>query len=188
MGAAALFVLGFAAISRATEPRSAAQNSALVSPADTDAGIGWNDDRARLLFAGALVRLPWANRCVKLRFRPPKGAACVPLLGVLFGLGWTPCIGPTLAAVLTLATTTGGACVARPLHSCTASAWAARPARRRIGGSGHGRLRVAAQTRRAIMRLGGLMLVAVGSLQVTGAWPALTARMQGLISGFQLPL
>jgi cytochrome c-type biogenesis protein len=38
------------------------------------------------------------------------------------------------------------------------------------------------------MRLGGLMLVLVGALQVSGAWSALIASMQGLISGFQLPL
>jgi len=41
---------------------------------------------------------------------------------------------------------------------------------------------------RLIMRTGGLMLVLVGVLQVSGAWTALIARMQGLITGFQLPL
>src|SRR5487761_1558307 len=62
-----------------------------------------------LLFAGVFDRFPAASRMLRPSFRPRAGLAGAPLLGVLFGLGWTPCIGPTLTAVLTLAVTTGSA-------------------------------------------------------------------------------
>ena len=47
------------------------------------------------------------QRTVKIPYSPRVGLAGAPLLGVIFAVGWTPCIGPTLAAVLTLASTTG---------------------------------------------------------------------------------
>lgn len=62
-----------------------------------------------LVLMGARERLPGATRTVRLRHRPRVGLTGARLLGVLFGLGWTPCIGPTLAAVLTLSTSTGTA-------------------------------------------------------------------------------
>ncbi|MGI8450695.1 MAG: cytochrome c biogenesis CcdA family protein, partial [Streptosporangiaceae bacterium] len=62
-----------------------------------------------LLFAGVLGRFPLAWRVFRPAARPKAGLAEVPLLGVMFGLGWTPCIGPALAAVLTLALAAGSA-------------------------------------------------------------------------------
>ena len=62
-----------------------------------------------LLFAGLLDRFTLAGRIVRPSLRPRAGLAGAPLLGVLFGLGWSPCIGPTLTAVLTLAETSGTA-------------------------------------------------------------------------------
>src|SRR5262249_47559577 len=62
-----------------------------------------------LLFAGAFDRFTFAGRIVKPSLRPRAGLASAPVLGVLFGLGWSPCIGPTLSAVLALGLTTGTA-------------------------------------------------------------------------------
>src|SRR6266700_1572097 len=109
-----------------------------------------------LLFAGAFDRFALAGRVLRPSARPRAGLAGAPLLGVMFGLGWTPCIGPTLAAVLTLAVTTGSAA------------------------RGHAAL---------VTRAGGVLLVVVGVLQVSGAWAAAMTWLKiHWIGGYQLPL
>ena len=60
-----------------------------------------------LMFVGAFDRFSFSGRIFRPQFRPRAGLAGAPLLGAVFGLGWTPCIGPTLAAVLSLGVTTG---------------------------------------------------------------------------------
>ena len=60
-----------------------------------------------LLFAGVFDRFSFAGRIVRPSARPKAGLAGVLLLGVMFGLGWTPCIGPTLTAVLALSASSG---------------------------------------------------------------------------------
>ena len=60
-----------------------------------------------LLFAGVFDRFWFAGRILRPSARPKAGLAGAPLLGVMFGLGWTPCIGPTLTAVLALSASTG---------------------------------------------------------------------------------
>ena len=63
------------------------------------------DDRARPGLPRASV--PWMQRDFRIHQVPAVGLAAAPLLGVLFGLGWTPCIGPTLSAVLSLSVQRG---------------------------------------------------------------------------------
>ncbi|WP_462188453.1 cytochrome c biogenesis CcdA family protein, partial [Frankia sp. CcWB2] len=55
-----------------------------------------------LAFAGVFSRLSWANREWRIHRLPAPGLLGAPVLGVLFGIGWTPCLGPTLSAVLGL--------------------------------------------------------------------------------------
>ena len=56
-----------------------------------------------------LELVPWPQRDVRFHRVPAVGLGAAPLLGVLFGLGWTPCIGPTLTAITSLATNEGSA-------------------------------------------------------------------------------
>ena len=145
-----------------------------------------------LMFLGAFTRIPGLRATAgtaRLRYRPGMGLAGAPLLGVLFGVGWTPCIGPTLAAVLALSSTTGTA-GRGALLSFTYALGLGVPFLLVALAVGRMMSAVAFARRHAasVMRVGGLLLVTVGVLQMSGAWTELIARMQGLISGTELPL
>ena len=124
--------------------------------------------------------LPALQRTAKLSVRPAAGLAGAPLLGVVFGLGWTPCLGPTLSAVnvlaFTEATATRGALlgVAYCLGLGVPFVLVALGARWAMGATSFLRRHAAAVT-----RVGGAVLVLVGLLLVTGAW---TEMMQWLRS------
>jgi cytochrome c-type biogenesis protein len=143
-----------------------------------------------LLFFGAFDRFMFAGRVFKPSAMPKAGLAGAPLLGVLFGIGWTPCIGPTLTAVLTLSLQSGTAARGAFLAF--------------VYGLGLGipfLIVALAFTRlvnvlsffkrnaRTVSRVGGVLLVAVGVLEVTGAW---TAAINWLhthwFSGYNTPL
>jgi cytochrome c-type biogenesis protein len=137
-----------------------------------------------LLFAGWL---PGLSREWRVRAMPAVGLAGAPLLGVLFGLGWTPCFGPTLAAVQTLAITEASAVRGALLSGVYALGLglpfvlAAVAYRRALGAFAWVR-----QHQVWVMRMGGAMLVLLGVLLVTGAWGSLVSSMQGWISGFEV--
>jgi cytochrome c-type biogenesis protein len=143
-----------------------------------------------LLFAGVFDRFSFAGRIVRPSARPKAGLAGAPLLGVMFGLGWTPCIGPTLTAVLALSASTGTAARGAVLAfvyalglgipfllvalgfqvAMRASAFARR----------HARL---------VTRIGGAMLICVGLLEVTGTWSTFMAWLQvHWVGTYQAPL
>jgi cytochrome c-type biogenesis protein len=124
-----------------------------------------------LLFFGAFDRFMFAGRVFKPSAMPKAGLAGAPLLGVLFGIGWTPCIGPTLSAVLILSAQSGTAARGAFLAF--------------VYGLGLGipflivalaftrvvnLLSFFKRNARMVSRIGGVLLVAVGLLEVTGAW------------------
>jgi cytochrome c-type biogenesis protein len=106
----ALFVLGFSAVFIALGASATAIGSLLLRYRyETNLVGGTIVIVFGLLLVGLTRRLPWLAR--DLRFRPKVGggrplSACV--LGVAFGFGWTPCIGPVLGAILTVSATQTG--------------------------------------------------------------------------------
>jgi cytochrome c-type biogenesis protein len=133
--------------------------------------------------------VPWLQRDVRVHRVPAVGLAAAPLLGVLFGLGWTPCIGPTLTAVNTLAMHEGTAArgallsVAYSLGLGIPFLVAGLAYRRSLGA-----IRWVRRHQAWVTRLGGLMLVAVGLLLVTGLWDHWVDALRSWVFGFQAPL
>jgi len=187
----ALFVLGFSAVF-ATE---GVAFGGLGSVLRTDVAgltqiLGGLTIILGLLFAGVFDRFPVTGRIIRPSVRPRAGLAGAPVLGVLFGLSWTPCIGPTLSVVMGLALTSGTAVRGALLMF--------------VYGLGLGipflivallfqrgmtTFGFARRHARLITRVGGALLVAVGVLELTGAW---TSAMQWIqthwIAGVKSPL
>lgn len=129
--------------------------------------------------------IPFLQREAKLHLAPRGGLVGAALLGLTFGLGWAPCIGPTLAAIMTLALPTGsparGAILA--ITYCLGLGvpflLIALAFRRSAGALGFLRTH-----RLAIMRIGGAMLVLLGLALVTGLWSAFAATVQGWVAQY----
>ena len=143
-----------------------------------------------LLFAGAFDRFAFAGRIVRPSARPKAGLAGAPLLGVMFGLGWTPCIGPTLTAVLSLSAVSGTAARGALLAFVYALGLGIPFLLVSFGFQAAMRAFAFARRRaRLITRIGGAMLVCVGLLEVTGAWSSFMAWLQvHWVSNYQPPI
>ena len=143
-----------------------------------------------LLFAGVFDRFSFAGRIVRPSARPKAGLAGAPLLGVMFGLGWTPCIGPTLTAVLALSASSGT--VARGAVLAFVYALGLGVPFLLVSFGFQVAMRAFAFFRRRarlVTRIGGAMLICVGLLEVTGTWSSFMAWLQvHWVSSYQPPI
>lgn len=142
-----------------------------------------------VLGLGFLGLIPALQREARLHHRPQRGIWGAPLLGVLFGLGWTPCIGPTLAAVQGLAFSEGSAgrgavlslayCLGLGLPFLIVGLLMER---------GLGALAWARRNARAIQVVGGACLILLGLAMVTGVWGSVMVSLRGWVAGWTVPL
>jgi cytochrome c-type biogenesis protein len=139
-----------------------------------------------LVYLGAL---PFLQGTSRIDVRPTAGLAAAPLLGVVFGVGWTACTGPTLTVIVSLSLVDGSAtrgallagayCVGLGLPFVAAGL-----AYRRAMGA----FDVVRRHRVAVTRFGGGVLVVVGVLLVTGLWGQWIQSVQGSIAGYETVL
>ena len=125
-----------------------------------------------ILFGVVLIGgFDFAQRTAKLNIKPSAGIIGAPLLGVVFGLGWTPCIGPTLGAVLNLAFDSGSV-LRGAFLAIIYSLGLGLPFVLVAAGFGWATKTVGFVKKniRAINLFGGALLVVLGLLLVTGLW------------------
>jgi cytochrome c-type biogenesis protein len=189
-GAAVLFVLGFTLVFMAAMLAVLGLADALLINEQLLQRLG--GVITILMGMVFLGFVPALQRSVRLAAKPRDGLWGAPLLGAIYGLGWTPCLGPTLAGVIAVASATDiGPYTVRGVLLILAyclglglpfvllalgAGWAVRTAgflRRHI---------------RRVQQFGGALLIVIGLLLVTGLWGELIAILRGPISSFTTPL
>ena len=189
VGAVGLFVLGFTVVfSAGVGSLVWLADALLINQAVLQRVGGVLTIAMALVFVGLV---PWLQRDVRVHRVPRIGLAGAPVLGAIFVLGWTPCLGPTLSGVLVIASSTDGTAVrgfVLVLVYCLGlgvpfllialgARWAVRA---------NGWLRRHA---RAIQLTGGVLLLVVGVLLVTGLWGELTSLLRDtVVTDTKLPL
>ncbi|PYY37215.1 MULTISPECIES: cytochrome c biogenesis CcdA family protein [unclassified Curtobacterium] len=135
-----------------------------------------------LVFIG---RFTFLQRTVKTNFTPRTGLLGAPLLGIVFALGWTPCIGPTLAAINLISFQSGSAwqgvvlgiayCIGLGvpfLLVALGAGWAS------------GAIGVVKRHMRTVNIIGGAILIVIGLLMVTGIWSAVMSSVGAVIQSY----
>jgi cytochrome c-type biogenesis protein len=135
-----------------------------------------------LVFIG---NFPFFQRTVKLTISPRTGLIGAPLLGLVFGLGWSPCLGPTLAAIISLSYSSGSAwqgfllglfyCVGLGVPFLLVAlglGWMSRS------------IAFVKRHVRAVNLVGGSLLVLIGVLMVAGVWNDLMSRFGAVIANY----
>ncbi|MFD0023701.1 cytochrome c biogenesis CcdA family protein [Streptomyces sp. NPDC058382] len=130
--------------------------------------------------------MPWmTQREFRIHKKPVSGLVGAPLLGALFGIGWTPCLGPTLSSVSILAMDQGTAgrgailTIAYCLGLGVPFVLAAVAFRKALGAFSWVKRHYA-----WVMRIGGGMMIVTGLLLLTGAWGSMMQELQGWSNGF----
>ena len=176
----ALFVLGFSSVFISYGALfGGVGNSLLVRERGISQLLGIFTILMGLLFIG----LYKGNREFRPRLKTDGGLLFAPFLGVLFAIGWTPCIGPTLAAVQALALNEESAlrgaflslgyCIGLGLPFILAAFGIARATKifKRL-------------PKRALSYIGGFSLILLGLAQLTGVWSGIESWLQGWASTF----
>jgi cytochrome c-type biogenesis protein len=189
VGAVGLFVLGFTLVFAATVGGLVWLADSLVVNQDLLQRVGGVVTIAMALVFVGLV--PGLQRDIRIHRVPKLGLAGAPVLGAIFGLGWTPCLGPTLSGVMIIASSTGGTAVRGfflVLVYCVGLGVPflviALGARWTVRTSGWLR-----RHSRTIQLAGGALLFVVGVLLVTGLWGELTSWLRDtVVTDTVLPL
>lgn len=182
---ASLFVLGFSAVFVTEGALFGGIGAQLAGhQVVVDRVLGSVTILLGLAFMGLI---PGMQREVRVHALPAAGLAGAPLLGVLFGAGWTPCLGPTLGAVQTLAFQDGSAGRGAILTAAYCL------------GLGIPFLLTAVAFRQAmatftvikrhydvVLRVGGGLLVLIGLLLVSGVWQHLVVNLQTYIRNYSV--
>ena len=182
-----LFILGFTLVFVATNAAFGALGTWLFLYGDTITR-----------FAGVIVILlglvfigqfTFMQREFKVSWMPATGVAGAPLLGIIFGLGWTPCLSPTLAAI-TAISFDGGSAWQGVILGVVYSLGLGIPFLLVAFGFGWVTTSVAwiKKRIRLVNIIGGSLLVIVGVLMVTGLWSVWMSQLGAVINVFVTPL
>jgi cytochrome c-type biogenesis protein len=189
-GAAALFVAGFTAVFLLGTVAVLGMTTTLITNQLLLQRIGGVVTIIMgLVFIGLI---PALQRQARFTPRQLSTVAGAPLLGAVFALGWTPCLGPTLTGVITVASATDGASVARGVALVIAYCLGlgipfvllAFGSARAVQGLGWLRRHT-----RTIQVIGGVLLLIVGTALVTGLWNEFVAWVRdAFVSDVRLPI
>ncbi|PZS30053.1 MAG: cytochrome C biogenesis protein ResC [Pseudonocardiales bacterium] len=183
LAGSALFVLGFTAVFVAYGAAFGGLGRLLASHQTViERVVGAVIIVLGLAFHGLV---PGLDREVRLRRLPASGLAGAPLLGVVFGVGWTPCVGPTLGAVQGLAYTSASAGRGAVLSAAYCLGLGVPfvlfglGLQRALGAVG-----VVRRHAQWVTRFGGALLVLLGVLLLTGMWNDVTITLRDWVAGF----
>ncbi|MFK0238896.1 cytochrome c biogenesis CcdA family protein [Streptomyces vinaceus] len=138
-----------------------------------------------LAFLGVFERFLWTGRTIRPAWKPKVGLAGAPVLGFMFGMSWTPCIGPTLASVLGLSMSSGTAWRGAALALAYSAGIGAPFILASFTFEKAMKVLTAARKHTLfITRFGAGLLIVIGVMQVTGLWDYAMSELRSWVSGY----